>query len=240
MAELRRLSLDILKYDVIRYIRENYKSFTLFSAVELLFLFVVKFGLNGVGTLWFLLWIAMYYVFNFVMFRYLLGKEPYCFTKKFFDTLIPASKILFGIMVILTLLAHLPYLPLLFVGASEQIKNIVTEFIGDFMGESNVYNLLVSMILLLCSPVILYRPMMAWISAVIGRSGLFKNAFKKTEGYYVLFLGILAFFYLLVLGTQFIDAILELQGYLFWFLCAPIAVFFSLVLAKTYEFLFLN
>lgn len=238
MAETQRLALEILKQSVGAYIKSDYKKLSVFAAINLLFLIVLGFG--GVGTLWFLGWSAAYYLFNFVFFRSFFDRKPYLLTAKFFDTLLPAAKILFSIMLLLTVLAYLPYLPLLLPGMSEHWKNLITAFIGDFMGESNIYNIFISVVLLLCSPLVLYRPMLAWIAAVIGRSGSFKNVFKRTAGYFRLFLGIFAAFYLFAAGLQMIDAALHLHGYLFWPLLAPLTLLLNLVLAKTYELLFLS
>jgi len=240
MSENIRLTAKILKLEIGNIIKQKYRELLLFVVVELIFFAVMLWGLRGVGTLWFLLWVAAYYLFNFIFFRWFFTRKPYLFTKKFFDTLLPAVKILCGVMLLLTVLAHLPYVPLLFVGTSDNLKELVTNFIGDFMGESNIYNIMVSSILVLCSPFILYRPMLAWIASVIGRSGLFKNVFKRTEGYYKLFLAIFASFYFVTLGIQFIDMGLRLHNGLLWLLIAPLTVLLNLILAKTYEFLFLD
>lgn len=238
MAEIQRLTLKILGENVGAYIQSDYKKLSMFTVINLLFLAALGFG--GIGTLWFLGWSAAYYLFNFVFFRCVFGRKPYLLTTKFFDTLLPAAKMLFSIMLVFTVLAYLPYLPLLFPGMSEHWKNLITAFIGDFMGESNIYNIFISIVLLLCSPMMLYRPMLAWIAAVIGRSGSFKNVFKRTDGYSRLFLGIFAMFYLFAAGLQITDTALQLHGYLFWPLAAPLTLLWNLVLAKTYELLFLS
>ena len=179
-------------------------------------------------------------IINFIFFRFVFNRKPYLFTKKFFDTLLPAAKMLALVMLFLTLLAHLPYIPLLLGETSEQVKLVITNFIEGFMGDSNVYNVVVSLILLLCSPFLLYRPFMAWLSAVIGRSGSFKNAFKHTKGRYKMFLLILATFYLFVCGVQLLDMGLHLNGWLLNIVVSPLTILVNVVMAKTYEALFLN
>ena len=240
MTETSRLTWNSLKQNVCDYIGQQYRVLLGFTFVNMLFLAVMFWGGGVVGTLWFLGWMAAYYLFNFIFFRYFFARKPYLLTEKFFDTLVPASKILFTLMLLLTLLAYLPYLPLLFVGMSDNLKNLITAFIGDFMGESNIYNVLISLILLLCSPFILYRPIMAWIAAVIGRSGLIKPVLRRTEGYYRLFLLVGAVFYFFASGVQLLDTGLHLHGYLFWMTMAPLTVLLNVVLAKTYEMLFLD
>lgn len=140
----------------------------------------------------------------------------------------------------MTVLAYLPYLPLMFGGVSEAIKRAITVFIGDFMGESNIYDIIISLILLLMSPIILYRPLMAWISSIIGRSGSFKNVYKHTAGYYRLFLKVLFVFYLIIVAAWGADRYFDLHYWLFFGIVAPLSILFNLTLAKTYEILILD
>ena len=234
------LTFTDLRLKVNLFIAENYKVLLKFVGINFLFLAIMALGLGGVESMWFLVWGLGYYLFHFFFFRWYFGREPYLLTVKFFDTLLPALKVLFMLLLGLTLLAYLPYFPLLFGGTSETLKKILTWFIGDFMGESNAYNFMISMIMLLISPVILYRPLLGWIAAVIGRSGSFRNAFKHTSGYYGLFLKISFLFYLISLVLWSIDYFGHLHGLVFGICLAPFTIIFNLFLAKTYEVLFLD
>ena len=240
MAETHLLTFQKLRQEVWQYVRANYKVLLGFAGLNVIFLAVLFLGLGGVGSLWFLLWGVGCYLFHFAFFRWYFNRRPYVLTVKFFDTLLPALKVMFMLLLGLTLLAYLPSVPLLFGGNSETLKNAVTLFIGNFMDGSNSYNVFISLILLLLAPVIAYRPLLGWIASVIGRSGAFRNVFKHTSGYYKLFLKILVVFYIVMGGLGLIDSTLGLHRVLFYLGVAPIVVIFEIFLAKTYEILILD
>lgn len=236
----RDLTFKDLRLRVNLFIAENYKVLSGFVGINFLFFVLMTFGFGGVGSLWFLAWGLGYYLFHFFFFRWYFKRQPYLFTIKFFNTLLPALKVMFMILLGLTLLAYLPYFPLLFGGTSETLKNAITLFIGDFMGESNAYDFMISIVLLILAPIIFYRPLLAWVASVIGRSGSFRNAFKHTSGYYGLFLKVCFVFYVCGGVLWFADRYLMCYGILFAAGVAFFSILFNLFLAKTYETLFLD
>lgn len=240
MSDGKRLTLKFLQREIREFVIANYKNLLIFTLVNFVFLAVLSLGLGGVGTLWSLLWGVGYYMFYFVFFRWYFKRTPYLLTRKFFNTLLPALRILFMFMLGFTLLAFLPYLPLLLGVTSDMMKNAITVFIGDFMGESNIYNIIISLILLLLAPVMVYRPMLGWIASVIGRSGSLQNIFRHTAGYSLLFLKIMVAFYLLALGAWLLDSGLYAHYRAFGVLMSPVIVLFNVTAAKTYELLFLD
>lgn len=240
MAEAQTLTFRTLSRAVWDFMRSEPKKLLLFTFINFAFLFILILGLDGVGTWLFLLWILGYYLFHFIFFRWLFQRKPYFLTRKFFNTLLPAVKVMFMVLLGLTLLAYLPYFPLLFGGTSETLKHFITLFIGDFMGESYAYDFMISLVLLLLSPIIWYRPLLGWIASVIGRSGSFRNIFKHTDGYYSLFLKVMACFYVVLTALWGIDASLGLNGVLYSLSFAPLVIIFDLFIAKTYEWLFLD
>lgn len=240
MAGRKRLKFKTLRQSLSEFAILNYKSLIAFVLINFCFFAVLSLGLGGIRTVWFLLWGLGYYLFNFAFFRWYFKRPPYLLSMKFFDTLLPAVKVLFVMMLGMTVLAYLPYLPLMFGGVSETIKRAITVFIGDFMGESNIYDIIISLILLLMSPIILYRPLMAWISSIIGRSGSFKNVYKHTAGYYRLFLKVLFVFYFIIVAAWGADRYFDLHYWLFFGIVAPLSILFNLTLAKTYEILILD
>ena len=239
MAE-SRLTFKQLGREVGIYIRENRSVMLGFTFLNFLFLIVLAHGLGGISTLWFLLWGLGYYIFSFAFFRYLFKRSPYLWTLKFFDTWSPAIKVMFMVLLGLTVLAYLPYFPLLFGGISDSAKASITGFIDAFMGNSKIYDSFISLVLLLMAPIILYRPLLAWVSAVIGRSGSLKNAFKRTSGCYRLFLGICVCFYVIGWVLFLVDMLLPMRGVLLALTLAPLILLFYLYVAKTFENLFLD
>ena len=240
MAASPYMTFRRLQQTVYEAISTEWKLLMVFVILNLIFSLVLIAGLGGVGTLWFLVWGAGYYLFNFIFFRWYFKRKPYLLTWKFFDTLLPAVKVLFVVMLGLTLLAYLPYFPLLFGGTSETLKNVLTMFIGDFMGDSNAYNFMISLILLLMAPIIIYRPLLAWVASVIGRSGSFRNIFKHTSGFYKLFLKVMILFYVVGGVLWGVDVFFSLHGILFAIGVAPLSIWFNLFLANTYEVLMLD
>ena len=113
MAVARRLSFGRLRQNVYEVIRANSLSLCKFSILNMAFLLVLTLGLGGVGSLWFLAWGLGYYLFHFMFFRWFFAKKPPLLTLKFFDTLLPAVKVMFMVMLGLTVLAYFPYFPLL-------------------------------------------------------------------------------------------------------------------------------
>ena len=96
------------------------------------------------------------------------------------------------------------------------------------------------LLLLLVSPLILYRPFMAWISSVIGRSGLLKTAFAKTEGNYWRFVAMAAIFNAAFVVFEGLDEMFDLPAAAPMVIYAPLLVYFNTAIAKTYEFFFLD
>ena len=96
------------------------------------------------------------------------------------------------------------------------------------------------LLLLLVSPLILYRPFMAWISSVIGRSGLLKTAFAKTEGNYWRFVAMAAIFNAAFVVFEGLDEMFDLPAAAPMVIYAPLLVYFNAAIAKTYEFFFLD
>ena len=240
MAGKRRLKFRNLRRDLYEFALDNYKPLSVFIFLHFAFFILLCGGLGGISTLWFLPWGLGYYLLNFVFFRWYFKRTPYLLTTKFFDTLLPAAKVLCMVMLGITLLAYLPYLPLLFSGVSETLKRMITVFIGDFMDDSNIYNGIICLVFFLMAPFIFYRPLLAWVASVIGRSGFLRNAFKHTAGYYGLFLGILAIFFVPLIIAWNIDTDFALHHRLLYAVAAPMMVLFNLFLAKTYESLFLD
>ena len=112
-----------------------------------------------------------------------------------------------------------------------------TNFLREYMPELDLGLML---LLLLVSPLILYRPFMAWISSVIGRSGLLKTAFAKTEGNYWRFVAMAAVFNALFVVFEGLDEMFDLPDAALMVVYAPLLVYFNAAIARTYEFFFLD
>ena len=90
------------------------------------------------------------------------------------------------------------------------------------------------------SPIIAYRPFLAWISSLSGRSGSLKLAWDKTRGNYKEFLIIAIITNLSVAIVRWAVVTLGANDYVTLLFVAPVIVYFNLLSAKAYEFFFLE
>lgn len=217
------------------YCLENFKAVAGFSAVNLLFLLVTLRLPGGYGNPLFLIWLVFYYVFWCFFFRFYFNRRPYLMFRKIFDSLVPSTKILFLTAVFGFGLSLLP-LVLPFLLPPEMIDGY-TNFLREYMPELDLGLML---LLLLVSPLILYRPFMAWISSVIGRSRLLKTAFAKTEGNYWRFVAMAAVFNAVFVVFEGLDEMFDLPDAALMVVYAPLLVYFNAAIARTYEFFFLD
>lgn len=179
------------------------------------------------------------YVLWGTSFRYYLKRRPFFDYKALFNSLVPSTKIVVLSLVIITILMLLPLLPL-FMNLSPEFNREYTRFLqGDFE-HTNLLILLADFVFLFISPIIVYRPFLAWISALAGRSGSLRFAFEKTKGSYLEFLLLAIVTNFSVIGGRWV--ILQFGGndYVTMLLAAPLLVYFNIMFVKAYEFFFLN
>ena len=217
------------------YCLQNVKVVVGFSLLNLLFLLLTLLLPGGYANPLFLIWLIFYYVFWCFFFRFYFNRRPYLMPRKIFDSLVPSTKILFLTAVFALGLSLLP-LALPFLLPTEMIDGY-TNFLREYMPELDLGLML---LLLLVSPLILYRPFMAWISSLIGRSGLLKTAFAKTEGNYWRFVAMAAIFNVVFVVFEGLDEIFDLPDAILMLVYAPLLVYVNVATAKTYEFFFLD
>ena len=231
----RKLPLMKILDASVDYCVENVKSVSAFVTVKLLFLLVSLLLPGGYANPMFLVWLAVYYVFWCYFFRFYFNRKPYLMFKKICDSLVPSTKILFLTAVFALIFAAFPIvLPFLL---PVEMVDAYTNFLRKYLNELDWVMLL---ILLLISPLILYRPFMAWISSVIGRSGQLKTAFARTEGNYWRFVAMGIVFNAIFIVFEYLNRIIEVPQILMMLVYAPLLVYFNVVIAKAYEFFFLE
>lgn len=231
----RKLPLMKILDASVDYCVENVKSVSAFVTVNLLFLLVSLLLPGGYANPMFLVWLAVYYVFWCYFFRFYFNRKPYLMFKKICDSLVPSTKILFLTAVFALIFAAFPIvLPFLL---PVEMVDAYTNFLRKYLNELDWVMLL---ILLLISPLILYRPFMAWISSVIGRSGQLKTAFARTEGNYWRFVAMGIVFNAIFIVFEYLNRIIEVPQILMMLVYAPLLVYFNVVIAKAYEFFFLE
>ncbi len=231
----RKLPLMKILDASVDYCVENVKSVSAFVTVNLLFLLASLLLPGGYANPMFLVWLAVYYVFWCYFFRFYFNRKPYLMFKKICDSLVPSTKILFLTAVFALIFAAFPIvLPFLL---PVEMVDAYTNFLRKYLHQ---LDWVMFLILLLISPLILYRPFMAWISSVIGRSGQLKTAFARTEGNYWRFVAMGIVFNAIFIVFEYLNRIIEVPQILMMLVYAPLLVYFNVVIAKAYEFFFLE
>lgn len=191
-------------------------------------------------TIWFWPVLAAMYVLWGALFRYYFRREPIVALRPLFASMVPSSKILVLTVLVVTLLVVLPIVPLFLPHMPPEFIDKYSYFLQTHMQENDVVDAVINVVVTLLSPLILYRPVFAWISSLIGRSGLLKTAFDKTQGNYWELL-LLAIVINLSISVIFYGAMKAGAG--IWLVMLPLSVlvmYYNIVLAQCYEFFFLD
>ncbi len=239
--EWYQLSVKQILKQTIEYVRNNKKPMFVFMCCALIIaLFSAGFG--GVASWGFWPVFASFYVLESIFFRFYFGKIPYFSSRPLLVSLIPSIKVIFITVAFLLVLSLLPFIPLL-VGLPcfEEYANSLKyadgylEFLQLYMHDMPLVDIVISGILLLISPFMLFRPFLAWIAAIMGRRGSLRLAWKKSKGNYNLFvlLGIVLLVPVIMLyhiGENFSATKLFCD-----LLMIPFALFFNVVMAQLYS-----
>ncbi len=184
--------------------------------------------------------LAIMYVLWGALFRYCFKKTPYVAWRAMLSSMVPSSKILVLTVLVVSLLIVLPILPLFLPHMSPEFIDKYSYFLQSHMQEDGIVDAVINVIATLLSPLILYRPVFAWISSLIGRSGLLKSAFEKTRGNYweLLLLAVIV-----NLSGSCIYYVAGAAAVPLWLMMLPLSVlviYFNIVLAQCYAFFFLE
>ena len=239
MAENNTISLKRLFINSTKYSLRKWHELSLFTVVHILFLIVGLKFINGWHDKLFLLWIVPYYMFWCFFFRFYFGRKPYVMTTMIFDTLLPSTRILVLSMLITILIVSIPFL-IPFISVNSPWVDSYVDHLQKYTEDTATINIVATIIMTIISPFIFYRPMMAWIGSLIGRSGLLSTAFGRTKGNYCKFLAISALFSILFSLVEALDSVLSGNSWLIIFLGSVVIVYFNIILAKTYEYFFLE
>lgn len=215
------------------YCNHNPKAVALFAGLNYLVCAAAFFGWK---TFWlWLILIAMYVLWG-AFFRYYFNRKPYLLLRPLFVSLVPSTKIVVLSVLLVTAFLLLPFAILFIPKLPPQFVEMYTAFLQSNMQTDNeVLNMLVNLVMVLFSPVIFYRPMMAWISTLLGRSGSLRFAWSKTKGNYWEFL-LLAV--VIDLSVTFIYKAVILLGGNVYVALLPLSiliVYFNVVVAQIWQ-----
>ena len=179
------------------------------------------------------------YVLWGMYFRFYFNRRPYFDYKVLFNSLVPSTKIVVLTVVIGTILIVLPILPLFISNSPEFIDEYTLFLQGDVENQGMLF-LIANALFMLMSPVLAYRPFLAWISSLVGRSGSLRMAWKKTKGNYFEFLFIALITNLSIAFVRWLVMYLGGNDYITMLFVAPVFIYFNVLSAKAYEFFFLK
>lgn len=239
MAEHNTISLKRLFINSTKYGLRKWHELSLFTVAHVLLLIVGLKFINGWHDKSFLLWIVPYYMFWCFFFRFYFGRKPYVMTTMIFDTLLPSTRILVLSMVITILIISIPFL-VPFISVNSPWVDSYVDHLQKYTDDTKTLNVVATVIMTIISPFIFYRPMMAWIGSLIGRSSLLSTAFARTKGNYWQFLIISIVFSILFSMVEMLDSLLSMNNWLVIFLGSVVILYFNVILAKTYEYFFLE
>ncbi len=239
MADIRVIPLQELFRESFSYFCANGRFMAAFTVVHILFLIAGFELINGWQDVFFLPWLAAYYLFWCFFFRFYFRRRPYLATLKLFGTLVPSTKILALTFVVVTALLALPLIPP-FLGVGSEWAENYSAYLQRYMEDSRVIDGVTIALMTLIAPLVFYRPMMAWISSLIGRSGSLKSAFVRTKGNYWRLTFVAVVFECLFVGLEAAGQSLGIGSWLSIVVGSPFVVYFNVFLAKLYDYFFLE
>ena len=234
---MKSINIFEILLNSLSYIKQEWKVLGIFSAINYL---IVVSAIYSWSTLTFLFLMVSAYAFWSYFFRFYFDKKPYFLLKPILGSLVPSTKILLIVIVFGTVLNLLPYIPMItaFMGINGAWQESYQSFLLNYVQEGKMLDFVLTIIFTLVSPYILYRPFLAWISAVVGRSGSIKNAFAKSRGNYWQFVAIIAILNVAYIGLQELGDVLSLPMPVFMIVGSLLFMYSNIVFIKSYEFLF--
>lgn len=241
----QKLKVGKILQESVEYFKTKWLEMALFSGANLLIalatLFVVESWQDP--DIWPVL--IVYYLFWSFFFRFYFEKKPYLQFKPLLNSLTPSVKILFLTAALLLILILLPFIPL-FLGIpyfDNYINSLAyaddyTTFLQKYMQDSPLVDLGLNLLQILVMPLVLYRPFLAWISAIIGRRASLRQAWRKSRNNYGAFVLLALVMNVPLVILHHLGMISEVMKLLGLLVFAPLTVYFNVVMAKIYSFFY--
>ena len=236
-AEIRKVRLASVLSGAFEYCKKNSNMLLIFTVFNYLLCSAMVYSWK---TFW--LWplaLVMYVLWG-GLFRYYFERKPYFEYRVLFYSMVPSTKIVVLSVLVFSLIFLFPVLILFIPNLPNEFASNYANFLRVAMQQTDILDVIVNLVVMIFSPVILYRPMLAWIAALLGRSGSLRFAWEKTQGNYWEFL-LLAI--IINLSVAFLYNGILLVGGNIYIALVPISVlvvYFNIVIAKLYEHFFLD
>ena len=164
-------------------------------------------------------------------FRYYFNKKPYLEFRSMTSSLSPSTKILVLSFVIMTLVLLFPFI-LPFLGLGDK------EYYMKFLSDQELVNATAGVVGIFLAPIIFFRPFFSWIASALGNNKSLKFSFYHTQGNYKQIVCLL-----LIINIPYV--ILEqlspyMSPYIYYLLLSPLIIYVNIVMARSYEFFFIE
>ena len=235
-ANIKKLPLKSILISSLRYCLGDRKKSLSFTCIAYVLGILALLSWKSL-----LFWPVLFliYVAWGTFFRYYLNRKPYIDWRALLNSMVPSTKIVVLAVVIGTILIVLPFVPL-FLSTSAAFNEKYSMFLQGDIEHVGMLVFIANVMFMLVSPLIAYRPFLAWISALSGRSGSLRFAWNKTKGNYIEFLLIAIISYLSIVVVRWGIMLLGGNDYVTLLWVAPVVVYFNVLSAKAYEFFFLD
>ena len=242
VQEYKKFAVRDVFVEAGRAFHADFMAMGIFSVANFVLLALSVYGVGGTKHPLFLLLLLLMYVFWGVFFRFYFQKKPYLQLKPFVRSLVPSIKVVFVTVVVVWAFMLLPYIPLLFGLSSDNLGGRYLEkylfFLQKYMQDTNLVDLGIYLSLVFVMPLILFRPLLAWVAAILGRRGSLTTAWSKTKNNYWQFAQIAFLMNIPMLILDYLadfSRVTEILSLLFF---APLMVYYNLVIARIYDFFY--
>ena len=236
-TEVKKIRLGSILREAFEYCNKTPKMVLLFVVLNYMLCSAMVYSWK---TFWLWALLLVMYVLWGGLFRYYFERKPYFEYSVLFYSMIPSTKIVVLSVIVVSLIFLFPVMILFIPNLPDAFAANYAHFLKVTMQQTDILDAVVNLVVVLFSPVILYRPMLAWIAALLGRSGSLRFAWEKTQGNYWEFL-LLAI--IINLSVAFLyNGILWIGGNIYIALVpiSVLVVYFNIVIAKLYEHFFLD
>ena len=113
-------------------------------------------------------------------------------------------------------------------------------FLQKYMQDTPLFDIVLNLILVLIMPLVLYRPMLAWVAALMGRRGSLRIAWSKTKGNYRQFVLMALVMNIPMVLLDFVAGVSGVGEAVSLLIFSPLLVYYNLVIAQVYDFFYLQ
>ena len=115
-----------------------------------------------------------------------------------------------------------------------------TDYYLRFLNDKQTLDAVMGVVSIFIAPFLFFRPFFAWIGSVLGRNGNLRFAMNRTKGNYWQIVSLLLILNIPFVIVEQVSQALDFPNYLLFLLLSPLIVYANLVIARSYEFFFIE